>query len=202
MSGHHDHHDHFIRDRHVLWTVLALNFAMFMLEIWQGMEADSSSLIADSMDFLGDSFSYGLTIYVLARPLSVRAHAAIFKAVLMLLLAAVVLWQGAQNYLNEQTPEYVTMGWVAALALMVNATSAVLLFRSRGRDSNMQSVWMCSRNDAIANLLIIVAAGLVYLTGTLWPDLAVALAIAGLEGVSALKIIASAKTELHHDKKH
>lgn len=194
-----DHHAHEIaNDRRILWVVLALNFSMFILEIWQGMRADSTSLIADSMDFLSDSFSYMITLYVLTRSLRMRAHASLLKASLMLLLAVGALGQGLHNLINNQTPEYITMGWVGLLALIVNVISAVLLYRSRGRDSNMQSVWLCSRNDAIANLAIIVAAFFVYVSGTLWPDLLVALIIAWLEGSSALKIIAQAKKELRH----
>ena len=196
MSSH--YHEHVASDRRMLWVVLALNFAMFVLEIWQGMKADSTSLIADSMDFLSDSFSYVITLYVLTKSLRTRATASLIKAALMLMLAAGALAQGAHNLLHHQTPEFITMGWVGALALIVNIISAALLYPSRDRDSNMQSVWMCSRNDAIANIMIIIAAGCVYATGSLWPDLIVALGIAGLEGGSALKIIREAKKELRH----
>jgi len=190
-------HSHDIaHDRRVLWIVLALNFSMFALEIWQGFVANSSSLLADSMDFLSDSFSYGITIYVLTKPLSMRAHASLLKASLMLLLAVFALYQGIANILSGEIPAFITMGWVATLALTINLLSAGLLYRSSHRDSNMRSVWLCSRNDAIANILILIAAGLVYMSGTLWPDLAAALFIAGLEGSSALKIIAEAKKEL------
>lgn len=190
-------HCHISGDRKVLWIVLVLNFTLFVIEIWQGLKADSTSLIADSMDFLSDSFSYIITLYVLARPLKMRAHAAILKAILMLLLAAGALAQGAHNIIHAQIPVYETMGWVGALALAANVTSAALLYKSRVRDSNMQSVWLCSRNDAIANIAIIIAAYLVFATGTLWPDIIVALIIAWLEGSAALKIIAQAKKELH-----
>lgn len=199
MSRSHNHcgnHEHFAHDRKVLWTVLALNFAMFILEIWQGLEADSTSLLADSMDFLSDSFSYAITLYVISRSIRTRAHASMLKASMMLILACGALAQGANNVLHEHTPEFITMGWVASLALIVNTASAMLLYRSRGRDSNMQSVWLCSRNDAIANVMIIVAAGLVFATGTLWPDLIVALGIAWLEGSAAVKIFRQARGEL------
>jgi Co/Zn/Cd efflux system component len=199
MSGHHQHEGHtHAQDRRILYIVLALNFSMFALEVWQGLQAGSTSLIADSMDFLSDSFSYAITLYVLTKTLTTRAKASLLKASLMLLLAMAALGQGAHNLIYGQTPEYMTMGWVATLALMANTISALLLYKSRGRDSNMQSVWLCSRNDAIANIAIIVAAGLVFLTQNLWPDLIVALFIAWLEGSSALKIIAQAKKELRH----
>ncbi len=202
MGSHCDHPETLQQDRRILWVVLALNFCMFALEIWQGLAANSTSLIADSMDFLSDSFSYGITLYVLTRSLHMRATASLIKASLMLLLAAGVLTQGIYNILHGQIPAYTTMGWVATLALLVNVTSASLLFRSRGRDSNMQSVWLCSRNDAIANVLILIAALFVFLSGSLWPDLLAALAIAGLESTSALKIIAQAKKELRDGKSH
>lgn len=196
--SHGHHHPDFNHDRHVLWIVFILNFVMFVVELSQGIRADSTSLIADSMDFLSDSASYLITLYVLAKSLRVRAHAALFKASLMLLLAVAALWQGIHNILSGNLPHYETMGWVAALALVANVTSALLLYRSRGRDSNMQSVWLCSRNDAIANVAIIIAAGLVFLTSSLWPDFAVAMIIVWLEGSSALKIMAQAKQELKH----
>ncbi len=197
MSGDHNHdHDHIIHDSKMLWIVLILNAAMFFLELWQGIEADSSALLADSMDFLSDSFSYGLTIYVLQKHIHVRAKAALLKAALMLLLAAGAFTQGFYNLLEHTTPAYLTMGWVGTLALFANGISALLLYKSRGRDSNMRSVWLCSRNDMLANIFILIAAYLVYSTGSLYPDLLVALAIAWLEGSSAIKIIAHAKSEL------
>ncbi|MCE2926479.1 MAG: cation transporter [Rickettsiales bacterium] len=199
MGSHHDHaHDHLSHDHRVLITVFVLNFAMFGLEFWQGMKSDSTALIADSMDFLSDSFSYLLTLYVLASSLRVRARAALIKAGLMLLLAAAALGQGVYNIMHQHVPDYVTMGWVGLLALLVNVTSAILLYRSRERDSNMQSVWLCSRNDAITNVAILIAAGLVFMTHSLWPDLFVALFITWLEGSSALKIIRQAKKELRN----
>lgn len=192
----HDHAHDFAHDRKILKIVFVLNFAMFGLEIWQGLQADSTSLLADSMDFLSDSFSYVLTLYVMARHAHTRAKAALLKAGLMLLLAAGALAQGAHNIVLGQVPVYETMGWVASLALVVNVASALLLYRSRGRDSNMQSVWLCSRNDALANILIIFAAVAVYYTGSLWPDLLVALGIAWLGAGAAVKIIRQARSEL------
>lgn len=180
----------------MLWIVLTLNLAMFFLELWQGLKADSTALIADSMDFISDSFSYGISLYVIQKHLHTRAKAALIKASLMLLLAAGALTQGAYNLLEQTTPDYTAMGLVGALALTVNSISAWLLYKSRGRDSNMRSAWLCSRNDAIANILIICAAFLVYFTGSLYPDLLVALGIAYLEGGAALKIIRHAKDEL------
>ncbi len=195
---HHNHaaHDALTQKRHILLTVLVINFAMFVLEIWQGMKSDSTALIADSMDFLSDSFSYLITLWVLASSLAVRARAALVKAWLMMGLAALALAQGAHNLMHDATPHAATMGWVGLLALIANVTSAALLYRTRGEDSNMQSVWLCSRNDAIANVAILIAAALVFITESLWPDLMVALIITWLEASAAIKIMRQAKKEL------
>lgn len=180
----------------MLWIVLFLNVAMFFLELWQGMKADSTALIADSMDFFSDSLSYIITLYVIQRHIHIRAKAALVKASFMLLLATAAILQGIFNFIYDATPNYETMGLVGTLALIINIISAMLLYNSRGRDSNMHSVWLCSRNDAFANILILVAAFFVYATNSMWPDLLVALGIAWLEGGSALKIIHHAKQEL------
>lgn len=196
-EGHAHDHDHCtIHDRKILAVVLALNISMFFLELWQGMIADSSSLLADSMDFFSDSLSYIITLYVIQKHIHVRAKAALIKAALMMTLAGLALMQGVHNLTSETMPVYSTMGWVGTLALTVNIISAALLYSSRGRDSNMQSVWLCSRNDVFANIMILVAAFLVYTTNSMWPDLLVALGIAWLGGSSALKIIKHAKSEL------
>ena len=197
MSGDHNHdHNHITHDSKMLWIVLILNAFMFFLELWQGIEADSSALLADSMDFFSDSLSYIISLYVITKHIHVRAKAALIKAALMLTLAGAALTQGAFNLVEHTTPIYSTMGWVGMLALTVNIICAALLYNSRGRDSNMHSVWLCSRNDIISNLMILLAAYLVYSTSSLYPDLLVALAIAWLEGSSAIKIIRHAKSEL------
>ncbi len=197
MGGH--HHDHSLDyARHALYIALALNFGMFIIEVWQGLSSNSTSLIADSVDFLSDSFSYVVTLYVLEKSLKTRAYSSLLKAILMLCLAAVALSQGVHNLLANNTPQSFTMGWVAALALVANFSSAFLLYRTRKRDSNMESVWLCSRNDSIASLAIIIAAFLVHYTGSMWPDMVVALIITWLASSAALKIIIDAKKELRH----
>lgn len=185
-----------VQDRRVLWIALALNFSMFLLELWQGTRADSTSLLADAMDFLSDSFGYLITLYVLTRHLHTRAKASLLKASLMLLLAAFAGAQGAYNILHGQVPDAISMGWVSLLAFSANLTSAALLYGARGRDSNMRSVWLCSRNDALANILVLLAAVAVYFSASLWPDLAAALTIMYLEGSAALRIIRHAREEL------
>lgn len=195
MNHNHDHAQH-AHDKRILWIAFALNFPLFVLEVWQGMAANSTSLLADSMDFLSDSFSYLITLYVLTKPLHIRARASMVKASLMLLLAAGALTQGVNNIIHGDTPHYLTMGWVGTLALFANVATAMILYKTRNRDSNMSSIWLCSRNDALANIFILIAAFLVFATGTLWPDLIVALIITWLEGSSAIKIIKQAKSEL------
>lgn len=197
MGHNHSHdHDHISHDRRVLWIVLALNASMFCLELWQGLQADSASLLADSMDFFGDSLSYIITLYVLEKSLRTRAKASLSKAVIMLVMAAVALTQGLNNLNTGAIPDSHTMGWVGMLALVTNTICAALLFGSRTRDSNMRSVWLCSRNDMINNLGVVIAAALVYATGTLWPDLALAAFICWIETRSAWQIIKSARKEL------
>lgn len=198
-SHDHHHHDDASNDRRALWIALGLNFAMFLLEIWQGLTANSTSLLADSMDFLSDSLSYIITLYVLAMPLAIRARASLFKAWMMIMLGAFALFQGVQHVMTGEIPAYATMGWVSVLALIANLSSAAVLYRSRGRNSNMRSVWLCSRNDAFNNIGILAAAGLVFYTNSLWPDLAVALFIAFIETRSALQIIRQAKGEIRKD---
>lgn len=193
---HHHCHTPPTTHRTILLLALALNFPLFVLETWMGFAVDSSSLIADAMDFLSDSFSYLLTLAVLSLPLATRAKASIVKAVLMLLLAAFALWQGVSNLASGTIPGAFTMGWVAVLALIANLATAAILYKTRTEDSNMRSIWLCSRNDAINNILIMISAGLVVWLQSPWPDFAVALFIAGLEGSSAVSIIRDAKKEL------
>jgi Co/Zn/Cd efflux system component len=184
------------QDRRALLIALGLNAVMFVVDMLAGVLSGSTSLLADAADFFSDSISYIITLYVLTRPLHVRARASLLKASFMLVLAAGALAQGVYNVSTGHIPGYMAMGIVSVFALMANLASAYVLYGSRGRDSNMRSVWLCSRNDALANIMIMIAAGLVYATGTLWPDLAAALVITVLEGSSALKIIAHAKEEL------
>lgn len=189
-------HDHLSRDRRLLYIVLALNFLMFVLEIWQGLEANSTSLLTDAMDFLSDSFSYGVTLFVMGSHLHTRAKASLLKAGLMLALGAFALAQGIYHVNAGTLPDAEAMGWIGGLALAVNVGSAVLLYASRGRDSNMRSVWLCSRNDAFSNIMILIAAFAVSQTGTIWPDLIAAFIIAWLESSAALRIIRHARQEL------
>lgn len=191
-------------ERRALLIALALNALMFGVELWQGMAAGSSSLIADALDFFSDAASYALTLFVIGLPLRVRARAAQAKAMMMILVAALAITQGLYRLHQGTLPDYDIMGIVALMALCANIVSATLLFRTRNRDSNMRSIWLCSRNDALNNILVMVAAALVYATGTLWPDLLIAALIAGIGIKSAFSILAQSRQELEtgHTAEH
>lgn len=182
--------------RKVLWAALLINLGMFVLEVASGLKAGSVSLLADSLDFFGDSANYAVSLFVLGMPLAIRAKSALLKGASLALFGLIVLAVTAHNLSIGKMPEPLTMGVVAVLALVSNVAVALMLYKWREGDANMQSVWLCSRNDAIGNVAVFVAALLVMWTGTAWPDLLVA-ALMGVLGLSAAKtIIAQALREL------
>jgi cation diffusion facilitator family transporter len=170
------------RYRKALWVALVLNAIMFVVELGASWTSGSVSLMADSVDFFGDAVNYGLSLAVLAMAASARSKAALFKAATMGAFGVFVLSRAIYNLQAGVTPEPITMGAVGLAALAVNAGVAVMLFRFRLGDANMRSVWICSRNDAIGNVAVMLAAVGVFGTGTAWPDLLVA----GVMGVLAL----------------
>ncbi len=184
--------------RQVLWIALALNGAMFAVELAASLFGRSMSLQADALDFFGDAWSYAISLAVLGMGLRVRAGAALVKGVTMGLFGIWVIGSTAYHALAGTMPVAELMAPVALLALGANVTVSVLLFRYRGGDSNMRSVWLCSRNDALINVAVLAAAGGVAVTGTGWPDIAVAAAIAALSLSSAASIIRQARHELGH----
>ncbi len=184
------------RYRRVLTVVLAVNAVMFAVEVTWSLIAGSTALQADALDFLADTLTYGLTLSVLGRPLAVRAKAALFKGASLGVMAALVLGTALHRALDAGTPEATTMGAIAVLALAANLSSVLLLYRFREGDANMASVWQCSRNDAIGNLAVIAAAGAVSVTGSGWPDIAVAVAMASLFLQSSVRIMRRAWREL------
>jgi Co/Zn/Cd efflux system component len=195
----HDHHAPaeaaLGRARKLLWIALALNAAMFAVEISAGLAAGSVSLQADALDFLGDSASYAISLFVLTRSLRWRAGSAMLKGVSM---AAFGLWVAgaiAWNAIRQETPDAAVMGGIGTLALVVNVAVALMLFSLREGDANLRSVWLCSRNDALGNLAVLLAAAGVFGTGTAWPDLAVAAIMAGLALHSAVAILRQATAE-------
>jgi Co/Zn/Cd efflux system component len=185
--------------RRALWAVIALNGGMFLVEMTAGAFAGSRALQADALDFLGDTVTYALSLAVIGMSLRARATAALAKG---LSLAGMGLWVlGATIYqvLILGTPKAEVMGIVGALALAANLASVLLLLRYRDGDANVRSVWLCSRNDAIGNVAVMLAAVGVWLTGTAWPDLAVAAIMAGLFLWSALQIVRQALHERRHE---
>ncbi len=182
--------------RRVMWAVLAVNAAMFLIEAGAGLGAKSVALQADALDFLADAATYGITLLVLPMAIRWRARAALVKGASMALFGLWVLGATAYNAFLLDAPDALVMGSVGVLALLANLFCALLLFRFRGGDSNKRSAWLCSRNDVLGNLAVIVAASGVSATGTAWPDLAVALIMAALWVHAAVQIIRQAIAEL------
>jgi Co/Zn/Cd efflux system component len=184
------------RYRRVLWAVLAINGAMFLIEMIAGVVAGSASLQADALDFLADSANYGISLFVVGMALRYRASAALAKGVTMGLFGLWVLgtafWHGASG----TVPEVATMGAVGIVALLANAASFVLLWAYRGGDSNMRSMWLCSRNDVIGNFAVLLAALGVFSSGKGWPDIFVALLMACFALQGAWLVIRLALVEL------
>lgn len=182
--------------RRILWIALIANAAMFGVEVVASLVSGSVALAADAMDFFGDAANYGISLFVLGMGITARARATLFKGGTM---AAFGLWViGAALYraLTGTAPDAEIMGGVAVLALLVNVTVALLLFRFRRDDSNLRSVWLCSRNDAIGNIAVMLAAGGVVMTAAGWPDVLVAALIAALNLSAARQVIRQARDEL------
>ncbi|WP_028450196.1 cation transporter [Chitinibacter tainanensis] len=186
------------RYRQILWLALLANAGMFGLELWAGAAAGSVSLLADSLDFLGDAANYALSLWVLGLSLGTRARASLVKAASMALFGVGVLLASGWRAWQGGVPEPLTMGWVGTLALLVNLGVALLLYAHRHGDSNRQSAWLCSRNDAIGNLAVLLAAAGVFGTGRSWPDLMVATIMASLALSAALQVLRQARHELKH----
>ena len=190
------------RCRRVLIVALLANLAMFIVEVMAGSAAGSSALLADALDFLGDAANYGISLYVLGHALVWRARAALLKGATMGMFGLWVLYSTVERLLAGHVPEASTMGIVGFLALLANVGVALLLYRCRTGDSNMRSVWICSRNDAIGNIAVMCAAAGVWLTASAWPDVLVALAMAVLAITGALQIVRAAWHELHEERDH
>lgn len=184
------------RYRRILWIALAINAGMFIVELFSGWKAGSVSLLADAVDFLGDAANYGLSLFVLAMLPVWRSRAALIKGITMGGYGLFVIGTAVSHAASRTVPEPVVMGIVGFVALLANVSVAALLFAYRNGDSNMRSVWLCSRNDAISNLAVMLAALGVFGTGTGGPDIAVA-AIMGILGLTAARtVIRQARTEI------
>jgi Co/Zn/Cd efflux system component len=184
--------------RRVLWLALAINASMFAVEIAAGVAAQSASLKADALDFLGDSANYAISLGVAGLALQWRARAALLKGASLLLLGLWILGSTVWMAVVGTVPKAETMGIIGVLALIANLVCALMLWRHRDGDANRRSVWICSRNDAIGNIAVIAAALGVFGTGTAWPDIAVAGILAGLGISGGWQIIRQARAELRH----
>lgn len=187
--------------RRVLWIALAVNSAMFVVEVVAGWIADSVSLEADALDFFGDAANYAITLIVLPLGAIARTRAALVKAASMGAFGLWVIGNAVRHLIAGVPPEPFIMGPVALTALAANVTVAILLYRHRNGDSNRESVWLCSRNDAIGNIAVFAAAGGVFASESPWPDILVAVIIASLNIAAALKIARQARDELAALKK-
>jgi Co/Zn/Cd efflux system component len=184
------------RQRGTLRAVLGINAVMFFVIVAAALHAQSSSLLSDSLDNLGDALTYGLSLYAVSRGAAAKAKVALFKGGLILLAALAVAAQIAWKLVTPTVPAFDEMGIFSLLGLAANSACLFLLWRHRHEDVNMSSVWECSRNDIASNLSVFVAAGAVWLTGSGWPDLLVAAGLVLLLMRSAIRVISSARVEL------
>lgn len=180
----------------ILWVALVLNAGMFFFEAFASFQAGSVSLLADAIDFLGDAGNYAISLIVLPLAIQWRSRAAFIKGLTMFLYGLFVLGRTGWLALEGTVPHAATMGSVGILALGINVFVALLLFKFRGGDANRKSVWICSRNDAVGNIAVLGAAGLVAVTQSGWPDLTVALIMAGLALSGGYSVLKDARREL------
>jgi len=184
------------RQRSTLRVVLAINAVMFLVIVAAAFYGRSTALLADSLDNLGDALTYGLSLVAVSRGAAAKAKVALFKGGLIFLAACFVAGQIVYRLIEPGMPVFELMGVFSLLALVANGICLFLLWRHRHEDVNMSSVWECSRNDIAANLSVFLAAGGVWLTGSGWPDLLVAVGLVVLLLRSSLRVIASARAEL------
>lgn len=202
MSAHCCHHDHEPspqpdpKYRRILWIALIVNAAMFVIDVYFSWHSGSVALLADAIDFFGDAANYGLSIYVLAMSVQTRAKTSLFKAASMALFGIGILIHALWNVMTGVIPDAQIMTVIGLLALVANVGVAILLYTYRNGDSNMRSVWLCTRNDALGNIAVIIAAIGVFGTGTAWPDLIVAVIMASLALTAAWQVIRQAQGEL------
>jgi Co/Zn/Cd efflux system component len=184
------------KHRSVLVAVLAINAVLFVVEGAAGLLADSTALLADSLDMLGDSLVYAFSLYVLSRSAAWKAKAALLKGTIMAVFGAGVLLEVIYKTISGIVPAAETMGIIGTLVLLGNGICFLLLFRHRSDDLNMRSTWLCSRNDIIANMSVLIAATGVKVFDASWPDIVVGGAIAALFLKSASTVLRESFLEL------
>jgi cation diffusion facilitator family transporter len=184
------------RQSATLKGVLTINAGMFAVELFSGLAAGSVALIADSLDMLGDALVYGFSLYVVTKSARMKAVAALMKGSIMLLFGIFVLLQSVLQMIDRQVPAFETIGLIGLLALLANAGCLLLLSRHRNEDINMRSIWICSRNDILANVAVLVAALAVWVTASGWPDILIGLGLAALFLRSAWNVLQESISEL------
>jgi Co/Zn/Cd efflux system component len=179
--------------RPLLWLALGINASMFAIEVVAGLITGSVSLHADALDFLGDSFNYAISIAVLSLALTWRARAALLKGTTMGVLGLWVIGEAAWHIYIGRVPEPIIMGVVGFAAFLANSVVALMLYRFRDSEANLRSAWICSRNDVLGNLAVLLAALGVFGTGALWPDIVVALVMAmlALQGSVTVRVLST-----------
>ena len=196
--------------KRALIAVIVINAGMFAIEVFGGAVAGSMALAADSLDFLADSATYAISLAVIGLPLATRAKAALFKGGSLALMGLGVFGLTVYELFTIGVPNEAMMSGIGLLAMVANLASVAILFNWRDGDSNVRSVWLCSRNDAISNVAVVIAGGAVWLTGTGWPDVIVAFIMSGLFLKSAVSILRQSMAELReakagtedHDREH
>ncbi len=188
--------------KRALLIVIAINGAMFVIEMLAGFSGQSMALKADALDFLGDTVTYGLSLWVIGKTALLRARIALLKGVSLALMGAGVFVATLWRFYMTGAPDELVMGSIGFMALAANLISVLVLIGYRDGDANVRSVWLCSRNDAIGNLAVLAAAAAVWLTKTPWPDLIVAALMAALFLNSARQIIGAARDEIEHAHAH
>jgi len=182
--------------RTALWIVIFINAIMFIVEMIAGSIVGSQSLKADALDFFGDSVTYGISLYVIGMSLKVRSTTALLKGISLALMGFWVFGSTVYQVFILGVPQAPIMGAIGFLALAANMASVLILVRYKDGDANVRSVWLCSRNDAIGNIAVLIAAVLVFYTGSAWPDLVVAGVMAGLFLWSATQIVIQSLNEM------
>ena len=185
--------------KRVLWAALLANALMFGVELTASIIADSVSLLADAVDFFADAANYAISLFVVGMGLAARARAGLVKGATMAAFGCWIIGNAIWRAITGSEPDAAIMGSIAMLALVVNVAVAVMLYRYRQGDSNMRSIWLCSRNDAIGNIAVLLAAAGVFASASHWPDLLVAALIATLNLHAAVHVIRMARSELRAD---
>ncbi|MEH2513199.1 Co/Zn/Cd efflux system component [Nitrobacteraceae bacterium AZCC 1564] len=188
--------------KRVLWAVIAINGFMFLVETVAGHVAGSQALKADALDFLADTVTYGLSLSVIGASIKARSTAALFKGLSLSVMAAWVFGSTVYRAFVLGLPSAEVMGGIGAMALAANVSSVLLLMRYKDGDANVRSVWLCSRNDAIGNIIVMLAALGVWGSSSAWPDIAVAALMAGIFLTSSVQIFRQAWSEYRADVLH